>query len=165
MKGIKLILLLLALALPVLIFVFLKFFGKNEFTVEPLFAEGAPVVAGCPEFPQGQYYIPAEILNRFGWSLADSLTVIFTADTKTERLTFSDRLHEEFSEHEVRILKPEGIPADSLQQLRTCYFFLNKPYDLLLVDNQQRIRGQYHAASREEVDRLLVEAKIILKKY
>lgn len=164
MKGVKLILLILALALPVLIFVFLKFFGKNEFQVEPLFAEGPPVVSGCPEFPQGQYYIPAELVAGLGGSTVDSLTLIVVG-SDGQRNAFEDRLREGFTPTEVKIASVSGISADSLKQLRMCYFFMNEPYDLLLVDKQRRIRGIYQAENREEIDRLLVEARIILKKY
>jgi len=34
-----------------------------------------------------------------------------------------------------------------------------------LLDDQRRIRGYYDPQSREEVDRLIVELKILLKKY
>lgn len=164
MKGIKLILLILALALPVLIFVFLKFFGKNEFNVEPLFAEGPPSVSGCPESPAGQYYLPTELLIGSGWSTTDSLTLILVG-SDPKRNAFEDRLRENFTVTEMKITSISGISADSLQQIRTCYFFMNEPYNLLLVDKQRRIRGIYQAENREEIDRLLVEAKIILKKY
>ena len=164
MKGIKLILLILALALPVLIFVFLKFFGKNEFNVEPLFAEGPPAVSGCPESVSSQYYLSAELLTGSGWSTADSLTLIMVGNDR-QRNAFEDRLREDFTATEIKITSISGISADSLQELRTCHFFMNEPYDLLLVDKQRRIRGIYQAENREEIDRLLVEARIILKKY
>src|SRR5690606_2626507 len=102
MKGIKLILLILALALPVLIFVFLKFFGKNEFQVEPLFSEGTPAVSGCPEFPKGQYHIPAELVAGLGGSTADSLTLIVLG-SDGQRNAFEDRLREDFTPTEVKI--------------------------------------------------------------
>lgn len=164
MKGVKLVLLILALALPVLIFVFLKFFGKNEFTVEPLFAEGPPAVSGCPEYPQGQYCLPAELLAGLNWSTADRLTLIWVGGDQQHN-AFEDRLREDFTIAEMKIASVSGISTDSLQHLRTCCFFMNEPYDLLLVDEQRRIRGIYQAENREEIDRLLVEAKIILKKY
>ncbi|MBX2971285.1 MAG: hypothetical protein KF803_18095 [Cyclobacteriaceae bacterium] len=164
MKGIKLILLILALALPVLIFVFLKFFGKNEFNVEPLFAEGPPAVSGCPESPPSQYYLLTELLTGSGWSTADSLTLIMVGIDR-QRNTFEERLRGDFTATEIKIAYISGVTADSLQQLRTCYFFMNEPYNLLLVDKQRRIRGIYQAENREEIDRLLVEARIILKKY
>lgn len=164
MKGVKSILLILALVLPVLIFVFLKFFGKNEFTVEPLFAQGPPVTNGCPDLPRGQYYLSGELLTDLGWSASDSLSLFLVGDDP-QRNIFEDRVRDDFSETEIRIASVSGISADSLSHLRTCYFFMNEPYNLLLVDRQRRIRGIYQAENREEIDRLLVEAKIILKKY
>jgi hypothetical protein len=37
--------------------------------------------------------------------------------------------------------------------------------DVVLVDFEKRIRGQYDVSSLEEMDRLIVEMKIILKRY
>jgi hypothetical protein len=45
-----------------------------------------------------------------------------------------------------------------------CYLFNTEQKPLLLVDQQGKIRGHYFN-TREDVDRLLTEATIILKKY
>ncbi|HYG19437.1 MAG TPA: hypothetical protein VD816_10935, partial [Ohtaekwangia sp.] len=54
-------------------------------------------------------------------------------------------------------------PADST--IRSCIFFLKEPFDVVLVDRKGRIRGEYDADDRDEIDRLITEITIILKKY
>lgn len=179
MKALKLVLLLLALVLPVLIFMFLKFFGKNEFAVEPLYQEGAPVVEGCVQPPGGPYTIQAELLGELGWSENDSLTLFYVANRSGGYEAWG-RIRENFTSVELPLVKIAAagslkdptleeefvqIRSDSLQILRSCFLFLQEPYNLLLVDNKRRIRGKYPLDNREEIDRLNMEVEIILKKY
>lgn len=179
MKGLKLILLVLALALPIGIFLFLKFFGKNEFAVEPLYTTGISVPDGCPLPAAGAYAIPERILNRLSWSERDSLTLFLFASKENGKANW-ERIQDRFLDRELRRVwvqidsnsldfEPIGkaifISPDSLKIFNTCFFFLKEPYNLLLVDNKRRIRGNYVLNNREEIDRLLLEAKIILKKY
>jgi len=42
---------------------------------------------------------------------------------------------------------------------------LQPPANLVVVDESNRIRGQYDAADRDEMDRLILEMKIMLKQY
>ncbi|MBX2945230.1 MAG: hypothetical protein KF725_05310 [Cyclobacteriaceae bacterium] len=179
MKGLKLILLVLALALPIGIFLFLKIFGKNEFSVEPYYITGVSVPDGCPLPAARAYAIPERILNRLSWSEKDSLTLFLIA-LKEDGKANLERIQDRFLDHELRkvwvqidsnsldfdpIGKAVFISLDSLKIFKTCFFFLKEPYNLLLVDNKRRIRGMYVLNNREEIDRLLLEAKIILKKY
>ena len=53
--------------------------------------------------------------------------------------------------------------AESTQM--KCIFILEEPFDVALVDNKGRIRGQYNSADREEVDRLITELAILIRKY
>ncbi len=178
MKVIKLILLLLALALPVLIFMFLKFFGKNEFAVEPLYQDGPPAVEGCVQPPNGPFAIKVELLRGLGWSEKDSLTLVYVAKQSGGSEAWG-RIRENFTPVELPILKITAtglndstlteefvqVPSDSIQTLKKCFLFLHEPYNLLLVDSRRRIRGHYPLDNREEIDRLIMEAEIILKKY
>jgi hypothetical protein len=51
------------------------------------------------------------------------------------------------------------------EQLAHCFLFLKKPWTTILIDREKRIRGYYAPSTREESDRLIVEMKILLKKY
>ena len=49
--------------------------------------------------------------------------------------------------------------------LRECVFLMRGDTPVVVVDNRNRIRGYYYASDRDEVDRMIVEIKIILKQY
>jgi hypothetical protein len=57
-----------------------------------------------------------------------------------------------------------GSPMD-MESLRRCIFFLDSARDVVMIDRKGAIRGQYTAADRDEMDRMLTEITIILKKY
>ena len=48
------------------------------------------------------------------------------------------------------------------RQLLHCGFVADSDYQLVLVDQLSRIRGYYPAEDWEEVDRLILEIKILL---
>lgn len=182
MKGTKIIYLLLALALPVSVFVFLKYFGQNQFDVEPLFTEAMPmgVHAECNHAYELPYSIPEHILLDLEWSSGDSLT-LFYFKTENNNIPVLNRIQEEYlplEVHSIEIrnesgkldLKDSAVyemrgGSYEIEQLKKCFFFIAEPNNLLLVDNQRKIRGIYQAENRDEIDRLLLEIKIILKKY
>ncbi len=163
MRRKQIVILFSALILPVSIFLFLKFFGKNEFDVAPLYQEGTiPVPADC------------NTIIRSPYKLADSIMDMFTAvNAPLYLLNFSDaeivnqRVVNEIGTNEIAIVFPSAIMPDSLgwQQLTKCILLLSHPNDMVLVDNEKRIRGYYNGHDRDDVDRLLVEINIILKKY
>jgi hypothetical protein len=157
MKIKKSILLSLALLLPVSIFVFLKIFGQNQFDVPVPFANGvAEKPAGC-SFDYGvPYYLPDSIFKVISPMKAAAYVVNFSPEQKV----VSDRVSEEFGSADVKIVSPTFS-----DQTKKCVLLLKKPYDVILIDQQKQIRGFYVANSREEIDRLLIEISIILKKY
>lgn len=182
MKGIKIIYLLLALALPVSVFLFLKFFGQNQFDVEPLFTELLPinVPADCDHVHELPYTIPEHILVDLDWSSRDSLTLFYFKPVAAST-TGLNRIPEAYTSTEARIIEisdESGIPElkdsltsekpgseDQLLKLKKCFLFIEEPNNLVLVDNRRRIRGIYQVENRDEFDRLMLEIKIILKKY
>ena len=69
------LLMFLALLLPVMIFLFLKTFGKNEFEVPVLFADSVGVA--CEEYTYKiPYVIEDSVLKKLSWNEEDSLTII-----------------------------------------------------------------------------------------
>jgi hypothetical protein len=180
MKGKKVVYLIVALALPALIFVFLKYFGENQFEVEPLFPEGVSgIPVDCPEAPAGKpYRIPEKILLDLKWNPNDSLLLVYIGSSQHSNLLM--RIVSNFESQKVQIVKilhasepvntsgEQGwvmVPDETLRQWINCFLFLKKPNDLVLVDHQRRIRGYYASQNRDEVDRLITEVAIILKHY
>lgn len=157
MQGKKALFLFLALLLPVGIFVFLKFFGKNEFDVPALYEDKAPVVdADCG------------VTYSTGYTLADSVMTQLSAQNQNEvyLIHFSDlssRMKQEIRDTEVTFV--DGNVFSNADTFRRCILVVPSGEDLILVDKLGKLRGYYRSEDREEVDRLLLELKIILKKY
>ena len=163
MKQKKSIFLFLALILPVLIFLFLKFFGKNEFAVKPLFTESnSEIPTGClpTTFP---YHVPDSVMRQLDIK-EDSLTLVLFGEADEEGKIQINRIMDEISKDGIRMIRFPAL-GPKVTQWKKCVFFLAEPLDLVLVDREGLIRGQYTSNDREEVDRLLMEIAIILKKY
>jgi hypothetical protein len=156
----KTIYLFLALVLPIFIFLFLKIFGKNEFDIPIFYTKGVSsdtLATGCQFTVKGQYFVPDSVLEK--WN-RKSTVIIFSFSQEREPGWMKDLINEE----KLEILK-QGCRQCSEDFLKNCIFFLKPPYDIVLIDNQKRIRGYYKLGNLDEMDRLDVELKILLKKY
>ncbi len=163
MKQKKSIFLFLALILPILIFIFLKFFGKNEFAVKPLFTESSSGISEeClpASFP---YHIPDSVINQLDIK-NDSLVLILFDEPNEESKIQINRIMDEISKDQIRMIRFPAL-GGKVNRWKKCVFFLNEPLDLVMFDKDGTIRGQYQSDDREEVDRLLMEITIILKRY
>ena len=156
---------MLALIVPVLVFTFLKFFGKNEFAVEPLYqTTEAQIPPECSDI-KVPYFISDSIYSflKQGHEV-DSLLIILY-ENKTKDLKISDvqltRVQESFQLGTGLGLKRISLGDKSI----VCGLLLQSSLDLVLVDAKKRIRGQYNSNDRDEMDRLMTELDIILKRY
>jgi hypothetical protein len=181
MKATKVFFLFLALVLPVGIFVFLKLFGRNEFDVPALYVtEAPPQLAGCTAAKQ-PYNVPDSIRMAY-LHPGDSLAVIFFQPLSGEALNQLDRVREQTANDPVRLTQADSTntqvdsahtQTDSTHtsaqfdpaRIRRCAFFMEGDVNVVMIDGRGVIRGQYKAAEREEIDRLLTEITILLKKY
>ena len=162
MKVKKTILLFLALLFPACIFIFLKQFGRNEFAVAPLFvSDYPPNVKECNVAVTLPYAIADSVRSSLALS-ANSLSVISFGEATKESETQLKRLASQYSQ-DVKIARLE--PTNENAHLKRCVFFLSSVQDLVLVDGTGVIRGQYLSTDRDEMDRLLTEIAIILKRY
>lgn len=172
----KTILLFLALLLPVTIFLFLHFFGKNEFEVPVLFQSATEIPSTCG----GEFTFPYQV-NSQQVSLKRISVILFASSwsqENCEEVVFQlARLEDEFGDRApvVVALKQssdslfhftnEIILSDSVyQNEKNCVFFAGENR-IVLVDEEKHIRGLYPEASLKEMDRLLLELKIIFKEY
>lgn len=181
------VLLFLALLLPALVFVFLKFFGKNEFAVEPLFQESLEVPADCHGITYTTpYTVGDSVLSKLQWN-ANGISLVLIVDSisenQKEQITQIKRVFQEFSHDPLNIVmltedlrsrqtnqseemfSMVNVAQDDLLKLRNCVFLLDKYKDALLIDTMKRIVGQYDLTDREDADRLILELKIVFKKY
>jgi hypothetical protein len=155
----KILYLFLALALPVLVFLFLKYFGKNEFDIPVYYTQSvgdSAVICGIKS--EGQYFVSDSVLKK--WDCKNGESILISDATKKETYELNQFVKE---------AKFEGLQLISLtesdQQIKDCVLFLKEPWNAVLIDNQRRIRGYYKIGFRDEMDRLEVELKILLKKY
>jgi hypothetical protein len=186
----KTIILILAFVLPICIFIFLKLFGRNEFDVPPLFATTPPsVVQGCDRNVALPYAVSDSIWSSFK-AAPDSLFVIFFEPPDGEARNQMDRVNEQTGSDPIQLIELTNVgskatagfdigeASDSAAfiqtttkknidytMLRRCVFLLDGDSNVVMVDRRGVLRGQYIASDREDIDRLLTEITILLKKY
>jgi hypothetical protein len=160
MQGKKAVFLFLALLLPVGIFIFLKVFGKNEFDVPAYYQDKAPnVSASCQYDYSSPYRVADSVISRLEAKQRNKLYLIHFSD-------LTSRMKQEIVHKEVSFI-PANDLADQvgMGSLKTCVLLVPGTEDLVIVDMDGKIRGYYTSTNREEVDRLLLELEILLKKY
>lgn len=164
MKGTKLLFLTLALVLPVAVFVFLKLFGKNEFDVPAMHQEGkidAP--ANCDFMYATPYQVPDSVIRNLHLKKTDSLYVLYFDPSLN---TPMNRIAVEFKWSPVTVVAPSSFAGGlDIEKLKECVLLMQPPASVTLLDHKNRIRGYYDGSDRDEVDRMIVEMKIILKQY
>ncbi|MBS1682751.1 MAG: hypothetical protein JST48_13650 [Bacteroidetes bacterium] len=153
----KLTYLFLALLLPGIIFLFLRFFGQNRFDIPVYFQNGVTDSIRCKIKTHGQYCIADSVMEK--WSRKGTAILIVYSKEKEpgwmQKMTDANKL--KFIALDTK--------NDSEKFLKDCVFFLKNPWSAVLIDDQNRIRGYYKMGDREEMDRLEVEVKILLKNY
>lgn len=160
MSGKKALFLFLALLLPVCIFLFLKIFGKNEFNVPALHQKEVIAPTGCNLEYTAPYVLAdstMEIIRRKGE--AQFYLLNFSGDDGVPGLIKSEVSDPALSVQDGLRLGPDP------DFLGKCIFLIAAPSDLVLLDNDGRIRGYYEGGDLDERDRLVVELKILLKQY
>lgn len=218
MKGLRILqglVLLCILMIPVLIILFLRTFGSNQYDIPIFYQDGVEnPFKECDVVESGQHYIPdfvftnqdRESIGRL--EMEEKITVVdffFTScpsicpimSTEMERVDgafrsessvqiFSISIDPEFDTPEVLASYAERHGAtpgkwhfltgekDKIYDLARCGFILPTLDGLgvaedfvhsdkfVLVDGLGRIRGYYSGTNRDEVDRLIVEIKILL---
>lgn len=157
----KKIILTVALLLPIGVFVFLFLFGKNEFSI-PVYYENATDIppTACGGIYQSPYHVSDSLLVSLGWQ---GNTLLIAADSSRAVHLALKRMRGELNQDLQTVFLSEVV--QSPDQIYSCDLFLQAPWNTVLLDNQRRIRGYYDLSSREEVDRLIVELKILLKQY
>ena len=163
MKSTKALFLFLALILPVCIFLFLKFFGRNEFDVQPLFSDSPPPAGtNCPAVAL-PYVVHDSIRSQLLGSNDSLVMIVFNNEADINSSNQIKRVAEEVSNLPLTLLTFSGSERHLFW--KNCVFFLKDPNDVVVVDRRGRIRGQYTSTDREDADRLLTEVTIILKRY
>lgn len=166
----KSIYLIIALVLPVAIFVFLKLTGKNQFDIPIYYESGIDSLSSvCGHDYSRPYTLPDSILNKVGWKEKGCSIFLLGKSNELELKRLTDVFSlEDFSCYFINNeTKKSGIQLSlsDFRNWKNCFFVAKEKSNLVLMDKQKRIRGYYSIGSREEMDRLIVEMKILLKQY
>lgn len=153
----KILFLSLALLLPVIVFLFLKTFGRNQFDIPVYHKDSVEFIVGCERIFETPYVIGDSVAAEIGWR-GNEATLISFAEIPSEGLM---RLKEDFEPSQLQIVH---INRSDFARLR-CVFLVSKKYNAVLLDGKKQIRGYYQLTTREEADRLLMEISILLKDY
>jgi hypothetical protein len=152
----KSIFLSLALILPVIVFVFLKIFGKNKFEIPVFHDKKVEVVAGCDYKYVAPYLLPDSVLAMIDWKGNEATLIMFSKMEGEGKM----RLTEKFEPNKLQVVNlAEGDGK------KKCIFLLSDKFNAVLVDQKKQIRGYYQLSTREESDRLMVELSILLNDY
>lgn len=174
----KSVFLFLALLLPVSIFLFLHFFGRNEFDIPIYYQSETIEIPDCSI----DYQYPYKI-NKTHVALNGTSVVFFASGLSRDQFNESvfqlDRISNEFENNPPQLFLVTQS-TDSLSSLtwpnvlvldKETYYteqrciFLADGNRIVLVDSLQQIRGLYSNAVLKEVDRLILELKILFKEY
>lgn len=192
MKITKSIFLFLILVFPVLIYLFLQGFGKNEFTIPVYYPSGITLPqAGCTSSVLDQVYQTDRTVLRelLGVEVPqDQITVYELGNAKSDQIrnnlyTFLEKYkgREDISLVSIRksndtvfaptrydFWKRYNLPDSNFMRLGRCILQLdlNQQFEadsgLVLVDQKQQIRGYYDPMILKEIDRLNTELYILL---
>lgn len=172
-KILKVSLLIITLAIPLAIFIFLRLFGENKFDI-PVYHQDGVVngFEGCSYGP-GQFTVPDSLLKegRNNLFLFFSNSVSFNSHELNNQLNRLDELYGD-DRPEITIYSQDSVmdtgfsvnylSPEEIKKLMQCALVTDRYNQFILVDAQGRIRG-YFDHDLDEMDRLVVEIKILLE--
>ena len=151
----------LALILPVLVFLFLKFFGRNKFEIPVYYQDTIEIPRDCLVNFQAPYSVSDSTLIALGVDLHRACLILFKNMTGENDI----RLREEVQQNKLQVVNLSEVLSKEKESKMRCIFLLPDKFNSVLLDEQRRIRGYYQVDSRDETDRLLVELKILFNDY
>jgi hypothetical protein len=160
----KLLYLIIALVLPSSIFVLLKLTGKNQFDIPVYYSTGIDSLSSiCGKDYSKPYLLDDSVLSKLKWAEKECSLFVLAGANQLEMNRLSGIFDaKEFATYSVAKLQLDSITS---WKWKNCVFIAKEKINIVLVDKQKQIRGYYTIGSREEMDRLIVEMKILLKKY
>lgn len=176
-KSLRILFLVVILAVPSLIFIFLHQYGQNQFDVPVQHPEGINI-EGCPNKPEGPFTVP--VMDSLGIKEGEYQVVFIEQDEITKaQLNDMRRISQNhsvinfiFLHHSPLNLQTEeyrqknwqiySIKKNDLKELNSCGFGNINGQSLVLIDPDQHVRG-YYALSKKELDRLEGELMILKK--
>lgn len=186
MKSIKFIFLGVLLLFPVLIYLFLQGFGKNEFEIPIFHQEGVEMLYECDSLRTStQYFVELERVSMVfpeweikGKTLVLDLGNITNSEIQNNVNSFLEKykrnpnvlllslgnLAEDCEESKYANWKCSTLSDDELKNIAQCELRIAESManQLVLIDSERRIRGYYNPTELSEIDRLNTEIHILL---
>ena len=153
--------LLFSLLFPIIVFLFLKFYGQNEY-------ELSVYNSSCSEV------IDEYIINDF--NRKNNIRIVdirltnndILVDNYINKLGINDQIEVITLSNKLRNLNWLNLVVDKVLIERLSECIQNEYFDksfILLLDKQNRVRGHFYSADRKEIERLDVEIDILLLEY
>ena len=153
--------LLFSLLFPIIVFLFLKFYGQNEY-------ELSVYNSSCSEI------IDEYIINDF--NRKNNIRIVdirltnndILVDNYINKLEINDQIEVITLSNKLRNLNWLNLVVDEVLIERLSECIQNEYFDksfILLLDKQNRVRGHFYSADRKEIERLDVEIDILLLEY
>lgn len=185
--------LFLLLAVPVLIFLFLKSFGRNEFAIPVYYEQGLGdslstpcldrsvqpyIVKHSAVAPKGIKIVHFERLDgpvlKTRLEELERVQDVFYDDSRISLTTFlnaSSIQKKDITDYDKRIQfldqfwEINELDSTTWAELKYCKMAMtNLDNRVVLVDDRNRIRGYYNILERDETDRLILELRILKSK-
>jgi hypothetical protein len=149
----KSLFLFLALVLPVSIFLFLKFFGKNKFDLPVLMKDATEWPKDCPQPDSFPFHASTALFST-------SKPLILFLDSLTLEAQKRLPLEVDSTLVDVRNFNSNSALNGFPHCLRA-----GSEFQAILFDTTGQIRGLYKKLDREETDRIIMETKILTGNY
>ena len=153
--------LLFSLLFPIIVFLFLKFYGQNEY-------ELSVYNSSCSEIIDE--YIIKDFNRKNNIRIVDVRMTDndILVDNYINKLEINDQIEVITLSNKLRNLNWLNLVVDKvlIERLSECIQneYLDKSF-ILLLDKQNRVRGHFYSADRKEIERLDVEIDILLLEY
>lgn len=174
MKG-KYGMLMVLLGVPVITYLFLVGFGRNHYDLPKFFP------LGTSEYGDTSYYVLSkEVKHLLGVPSDDSAAIIWLHDdsscTEVCANASWSRIQDQVSGFkDITLVRTSKIASNIVHDAGPVLFSSRTVFDehyfvkgtshscnrLCLIDSEGRVRGLYNACSREELDRLFLEVKVL----
>lgn len=155
---------LIVFLFPVALVMLFQFFSKGVYEVAPLYEEGVgDIKSECPyAYAGAPYRLPDSIMHDLApESNAILMLAVFNVTGERNQKDLAAAI-EQLAASSVLVKHFDPVNTPRYDVLRKCVFLVGGDSSIVLADTDRRIRG-YYGTSREEMDRLIVEMKIILK--
>jgi len=186
----KAVFLFLLIGLPAVIFIFLKIFGRNEFTIPVYYEQGLTdsLPTSCLDRTPQQYLVKNENVPTTGLKVIhferldgpvlktrlealERVQDVFYDDSSISLTTYlngSSIDKKDITDYDKRIQfldqfwKINQLDSTNWADLKYCTMAMsNLDNRVVLVDEENKIRGYYNILEREETDRLILELRIL----